>query len=191
MKAPTPESFAQETQLTTPRPKGRGLPFHRTQPMPQRDTGLTASPRADTASPAAKTLRAAFTSRSCGTPHSGQVHSRTSGGIFGAVYPQSEHRLLDGYQRSMPTSSRPCQSDLYSNCRRNSDQLASAIDLDRQRFLRMFDTAKLSTAITGFSRINRVESLCRKSLMSCLDLGLIKSGSKVVGGGLPRANMWP
>ena len=40
--------------------------------MPQRDTGLTASPRADdTASPAANTLRAAFTSRSWIEPHSG------------------------------------------------------------------------------------------------------------------------
>lgn len=46
-------------ELTTPRRKRRGFPFHRIQPMPQRDTGLKASPRADTANPAAKTLRAA------------------------------------------------------------------------------------------------------------------------------------
>ena len=67
-------------------------------------TGLTDSPRAaDTASPAAKTLRAALMSRSWIVPHSGQVHSRTLKGIFLTVWPQSEQRLLLGYQRSMPT----------------------------------------------------------------------------------------
>ena len=127
-------------------------------------TGLTASRWADTASPAANTLRAAFTSRSWIDPHSGHVHCRTFNGIFGAVYPQSEQRLDDGYHLSMPTSSRPYHLALYSNCRRNSDQLASAMDFDRQRFFCMFDTDRLSTAITWFSFISRVDSLCRKSL---------------------------
>ena len=127
-------------------------------------TGFTASPWADTASPAAKTLRAAFMSRSWIDPHSGHVHCRTFNGIFGMVYPQSEQRLDDGNHLSMPTSSRPYQLALYSNCRRNSDQLASLMDLDRQRFFCMFDTDRLSTAITWFSFISRVESLCRKSL---------------------------
>ena len=31
-----------DRRLTAPRPEGRGFPLHRTQPMPQRDTGLTA-----------------------------------------------------------------------------------------------------------------------------------------------------
>ena len=132
--------------------------------MPHRDTGLTASPRADTASPAANTLRAAFTSRSWHEPHSGHVHCRTCSGSFGIVYPHSEQRLDDGNHLSIPTNSRPCQSALYSNCRRNSDQLASAMDLDRQRFCRMFETDRLSTAITWFSLTSRVDSLCRKSL---------------------------
>ena len=44
-------------------------------------TGLTASPWADTASPAAKTLRAALMSRSWIDPHSGHTHSRTLSGI--------------------------------------------------------------------------------------------------------------
>ena len=132
--------------------------------MPQRDTGLTDSPWADTASPAANTFRAAFTSRSWVAPHSGHVHCRTFNGIFAMVYPQSEQRLDDGYHLSMPISSRPYQLALYSNCRTNSDQPASLIDLDKQRFFCMFDTDRLSTAITWFSFISRVESLCRKSL---------------------------
>ena len=51
--------------LTAPRPEGRGFPIHRTQPdHTYMQTGFTDSPRADTASPAAKTLRAALMSRS-------------------------------------------------------------------------------------------------------------------------------
>ena len=127
-------------------------------------TGLTASPWADTASPAAKTLRAAFISRSWIDPHSGHTHSRTLSGIFGMVYPQSKQRFDDGYHLSMPINSRPYQRALYSSCRTNSDQPASLIDFDRQRFFCMFDTDKLSMAITWFSFISLVDSLCRKSL---------------------------
>ncbi len=127
-------------------------------------TGLTASRWADTASPAARTLRAALMSRSWIDPHSGHTHSRTLSGIFGMVYPQSEQRLDDGYHLSIPINSRPYQRALYSSCRTNSDQLASLMDFDRQRFFCMFDTDKLSMAITWFSLINRVDSLCRKSL---------------------------
>ena len=51
--------------MTAPLPEGRGFPLHRTEPFrTYMQTGLTDSPWADTASPAAKTLRAAFTSRS-------------------------------------------------------------------------------------------------------------------------------
>lgn len=127
-------------------------------------TGLTVSPWADTASPAAKTLRAAFMSRSWIAPHSGHTHLRTLSGIFGMVYPQSEQRFDDGYHLSMPINSRPYQRALYSSCRTNSDQLASAIDLARERFFCMLLTASVSMAITWFSFINRVESLLRKSL---------------------------
>ena len=109
-------------------------------------TGLTVSPWADTASPAARTLRAALMSRSWIVPHSGHIHSRTFKGIALTVYPQSAHRLLLGYQRSIPISSRPFQLALYSSCRTNSDQLASLIDFDRQRFFCMLLTARLSMA---------------------------------------------
>ena len=128
------------------------------------DTGFTFSPQADTASPAAKTLRAALMSRSWTAPHSGHVHSRTLNGSDLTVWPQSEQRLLLGYQRSIPTSLRPYHSDLYSNCRTNSAQLASEIDFARLWFFCMLLTASVSTAITWFSFISFVESLCRKSL---------------------------
>nr|WP_256205423.1 hypothetical protein [Nitrosomonas cryotolerans] len=65
-------------------------------------TGLTDSPRADTASPAAKTLRAALMSRSWIDPHSGQVHSRTFKGILFTVCLHPGQHLLLGYHRSYP-----------------------------------------------------------------------------------------
>src|ERR1700756_3469069 len=117
--------------------------------------GFTLSPWADTASPAARTLRAAFTSRSWIDPHSGHVHERTPRGIFCTVWPQSLHRLLDGYQRSMPINVRPYHSALYVSCRTNSDQLASLIDFASRWFFCMLLTVRLSTAITWFSFINR------------------------------------
>ena len=71
--------FAAAVGLTAPRPEGRRFPLHRAQPMlPYSNTGLTASPWADTASPAAKMLRAALTSRSWCVPHCGHVQVRTS-----------------------------------------------------------------------------------------------------------------
>jgi len=146
-------------------PKGREFPLHRQMPdNNQMMTGLTSTPWANPASPAVKTLRAALMSRSWILPHSGHTHSRTFNGIFGTVCPQSEHRLLDGYQRSMPTKVRPYHSDLYSSCLTNSDQPASLIDFAKQWFFCMLLTARLSMAITWFSLTSRVESLCRKSL---------------------------
>lgn len=151
--------------LTALLPEGRGFPLHRARPMVlYSNTGLMASPWADTASPAAKILRAALTSRSCCVPHCGHVQARTDSGIEPWVWPHVEHRLLDGYQRSMPISVRPAHCALYSNCLTSSDQLASLIDLARLRLRSMFFTASVSRAITWFSLINRVESLCRKSL---------------------------
>src|SRR5579863_6700536 len=126
--------------------------------------GLTLSPWADTANPAAKTLRAALMSRSWRLLHSGHVHERRFNGILATVRPQSEQRLLEGCQRSTPINVRPYHCALYSSCLTNSDQLASLIDFARRRFFCMFLTDRLSMAITWFSFINRVESLCRKSL---------------------------
>lgn len=57
------------------------------------NTGLTLSPQTNPASPAVKTLRAALISLSWTAPHSGQTHSRTFNGIFGAVCPQPEQRF--------------------------------------------------------------------------------------------------
>lgn len=137
--------------------------------------GLTLSPWADTASPAAKTLRAAFMSRSWIEPHSGHVHWRMCKGIFAAVWPQSLHRLLDGYQRSMPMSVRPYHSALYVSCLTNSDQPASLIDFARFLFFCKLETARLSMAITWFSFINRVESLCKKSLRESAVLACMRA----------------
>src|SRR5450755_488122 len=128
------------------------------------DTGLTFSPQTSPASPAVNTLRAALMSRSWLTPHSGHVQSRISKPMLPTICPQSLHRLLEGYQRSMPISVRPYHFALYSSCRTNSDQPESPIDLARQWFFCILLTARVSTAITWFSLISRVESLCRKSL---------------------------
>src|SRR5688572_5538914 len=110
--------------------------------------GLMHSPQADTASPAANTLRAALTSRSWIVPHSGHAHSRTLSGSFDTTCPQSEQRFDEGYQRSMPISVRPYQCALYSSCLVNSDQLASPIDFARQALRCMLLTARVSMAIT-------------------------------------------
>lgn len=63
-------------------------------------TGLTSTPWAKTASPAAKTFLLALWSRSWIDPHSGQTHSRTFNGIFCTVCPQSEQRLLETTNKS-------------------------------------------------------------------------------------------
>lgn len=69
-------------------------------------TGFTVSPQAKTASPAALMLRAAFTSRSCALWHSGHTQERVAKSSLSSVYPQQEHRLLEGYQRSMAGAGR-------------------------------------------------------------------------------------
>src|SRR5690606_28257265 len=129
--------------LTAHLPEGRRFPLHGTLPMHiDMHTGLTASPWADTASPAARTLRAALMSRSCATPHSGQPHSRTVNGLLDMVCTQALHRLLEGYHRSMPTTVRPYHCALYCSCLTNSAQLASLMDLDRRRFFSRLDTER-------------------------------------------------
>ena len=127
-------------------------------------TGFTVSPQANTASPAALMLRAAFTSRSCVALHSGHVHCRTANSSLSSVYPQQEQRLLDGNQRSIATTVLPYQPALYSSCRTSSPQFASLIALARVGFLTMFLTARFSTQIVWFSRISAVVNLWVKSL---------------------------
>src|SRR5690554_973949 len=125
---------------------------------------LTFSPRANTASPAALILIAAFTSRSCSALQTGQVQLRICNGIVPITWPQSEQRLLDGYHWLIATNCRPAQSALYANWRTNSPQPASLIDLASERLRSMFLTLRDSTQITWFSLINLRDNLCKLSI---------------------------
>ena len=124
---------------------------------------LTFSPKANTASPAAKTLRAALRSRSWVVPHSGHIHDRISSGSLSLTNPQQEQRLLEGKNRSISTYFLPAQSALYASWRVNSPQLASAIDLASFGFLIRFFTARFSAQTTWFSLISLRDSLCKLS----------------------------
>jgi len=128
------------------------------------ETGFTVSPQANTASPAALMFCAALISRSCVVLHSGHVHWRVAKSNLSSVYPQQEHRLLDGNQRSIATTVRPRQFALYSSCLTSSPQLASLIDFANMGFFTIFLTAKFSTQITWFSLISVVVNLWVKSL---------------------------
>src|SRR5690554_383296 len=125
---------------------------------------LTLSPRANTASPAALMLIAAFTSRSWPTEHSGQTQERIASGIASFTWPQPEQRLLDGYHGSMATTWRPAQAALYASCRTNSPQPASLIDLARRLLRTMLFTCRDSTQITWFSLMIWRDSLCKLSI---------------------------
>ena len=128
------------------------------------ETGFAVSPQANTASPAALMFRAALRARACVVLHSGHVHWRVAKSSLSSVYPQQEHRLLEGYQRSIATTVRPLQLALYSSCLTISPQLASLIDFAKVGFLTIFLTAKFSTQITWFSLISVVVNLWVKSL---------------------------
>src|SRR2546425_3877781 len=69
--------------------------------------GLTASPQAATASPAANTFFAALMSRSWKVWHSGHLQNRSSRERVASTCPQWEHRLEDGYHLSILTRVRP------------------------------------------------------------------------------------
>ena len=64
---------------------------------------LTFSPKANTASPAAKTLRAALRLRSWVVPQSEHCQDRTFSGSLSLTNPQQEQRLLEGKKRSIST----------------------------------------------------------------------------------------
>lgn len=130
----------------------------------QRDVGLTTSPQADTASPAAKIFFAAFTSLLCAVLQAGQIQLRTFKLIFSSVYPQVLQRLVDGYHLSIPITVRPYHAALYSSCATKLLQPASEIARARRLFFCIFFTDRVSMAITWFSLISRVESFCEKSL---------------------------
>src|SRR5947209_19397728 len=122
--------------------------------------GLTASPQAATASPAAKMFFAALISRSSWTPHSGQVQKRISSVKESSTCPQSKQRFEEGYHLSVLTKVRPYHFALYSSCSTHSLHPTSEMALARQWFLTMFLTCKLSTHTIWFSRMILVESLC-------------------------------
>src|SRR6266849_4584240 len=82
--------------------------------------GLTASPQADTASPAAHTFFAALMSRSWKVLHSGHSQNRSSRERESSTCPQERHRLEDGYHWSILTRVLPYRAALYSSCRVNS-----------------------------------------------------------------------
>lgn len=86
-------------------------------------------------SPSFKMFFAAFTSRSWIIPHFGQVHSRTDKSFVpDHCAPQAEQSWLEGKNRSTATTCFPYHAALYSNCRRNSPQLASEIAFASLRF---------------------------------------------------------
>src|ERR1700744_4402213 len=108
-------------------------------------------------------LFAARTSRSCRTPQLEHVQIRSERPRERLMTPQL-HSLLDGSKRPILMTVLPCHAALYSICRTNSYHEASAIDLDSLRFRCIPDTFKSSSATAWFSRMMRVESLCRKSV---------------------------
>lgn len=109
-------------------------------------------------------LTAAFTSRSRTVEQLPQVHSRSFSCNSLLIDPQFEQVFDDGAKRPIRRMFLPYQSALYSNIETKVDQLASLIACAKLWFLTIFFTAKVSIAIVWFSRINCVETLCKKSL---------------------------
>src|SRR5712692_2036656 len=70
---------------------------------------------------------AALASRSCSTPHAGQVHVLTDSASASSTWPQSEHVLLEGRKRGATTTFEPYHCALYSSILRKDDQPASAM----------------------------------------------------------------
>ena len=99
-------------------------------------------------------------SRSWFVWHFGHVHIRVDRGSSSITNPHAEHVLVDGKNCGRVTISQLYHCPLYVSMFRKVDQEASAICLDRCRFLSMFSTDKLSMPMAWFSRIRRVESLC-------------------------------
>ncbi len=138
---------------------------------------------------------AALTSRSWVSPHNGHVHCRTDKSfVSGLRCLHREQSWLDGNVGDTMTACLPYQAALYSNCRRNSDQLASAMLLASLWFCCMFCTRRSSRQITWFSRISRVDSLCRKSsralqIFSCSRATFNRAFSRFFPPGFRRERM--
>jgi len=94
------------------------------------DLCIILSQDASISSPLISMLTAAFTSRSCFAPHSGQVHDRIERSrTFRSCLPQQLHRWLDGYVPGTFISIPPRSPILYSSFLKNS--LHDASDIDR------------------------------------------------------------
>ncbi len=143
-------------------PRGLGFPVSLTiASLRYARGGLTPSPQALTASPAARMTFAALTSRSWTAPHPAHVHSRTPSGIVVAITPHAEHVLDDGQNRSIAITVRPYHPALYSSMARNCAQLASEMARAREWLRTMLRTGRSSMITVWFSRIILVDSLCR------------------------------
>jgi hypothetical protein len=115
---------------------------------------------------------AAFTSLSWVFPQKRQVHSLTESSFFPPIWPQLEQRCEVGSQREITLKSRPYISDLASNIVLKLRQPKSEIARDNLRFLSIPDVFKSSSTIVWFSRMSRVDSLCKKSVrISLISLG--------------------
>src|ERR1035437_6197708 len=94
---------------------------------PPRAFRVSASPAA-TLRPSTRMFFAAFTSRSCVTPHSRQVQDLTSRGFLPELNPHPEQSRLDGNQALTLATVRWQRSAFSSNNRTNIDQPASWTD---------------------------------------------------------------
>src|ERR1019366_4737975 len=110
---------------------------------PARAFRVSASPAA-TMRPSTRMFLAAFTSRSCVTPHSRQVQDLTSRGFLPELNPHPEHSRLDGNQRLTLTTAGWQRNAFSSNNRTNIDQPASWTDF-ANRVRASPDTARSST----------------------------------------------
>ena len=115
---------------------------------------------------------AAFSSRSWWAPQPSQRHCLSASVNRELRSPQLLQRFDVGAKRSILTSSRPCQSVLYSSCRRTSPKLASR-------------TARLSPAFCrtlrpGFARVPRALALMPLTLRSSIAMAWLSRTMRIV-----------
>jgi hypothetical protein len=121
-------------------------------------------------------VRAAFTSRSCVTPHAAHVQVRTRSGLGPSLTPHAEHTWLVGSQRPVRPKVRLCLRDLYSSICANADHPASLMLLP-SRVRTSPATHRSSTYTAWFSRMMPVESLCSQSRRASATLACCRATS--------------
>ena len=104
------------------------------------------------------------------TPHCMQLTVLADKSSFPHLNLQTEHTWLVGSHRSIITRSLPNFIALFEHIDLNSLQPACPMDLLNRRFLIMPFMFKSSRAITWFSIITLVDSLCKKSFLKSLCL---------------------